>query len=286
MADEEDNALLLLSKDVVSAFLVVGLVFVFGFLYTGNWPPMVVIESGSMQHDDNLGYHGYQEPPYHHIGTIDTGDLVLVKEVDEEDIITYLEGKKIGYEKYGDYGDVIVYYKNNLREYEGVSTTPVIHRVMCWIDVLENGTYYVRETGEYFENDLVIEEIGANFSKYGNGDSHGRPDLKRSGYLTKGDSIYNPSVDQRGHSDRSGARVEPVTLEEIVGKAKGELPWFGLIKLRVTQGDNYAKAPEECKKMLIVGLFVIFVVPYIASKAWENYNVTNSERVKPKKKRE
>ena len=32
MADDEDNALLSLSKDVASAFVVVGLVFVFGFL--------------------------------------------------------------------------------------------------------------------------------------------------------------------------------------------------------------------------------------------------------------
>ena len=283
MADDEDNALLSLSKDVASAFVVVGLVFVFGFLYTSNWPPMVVIESGSMQHDGNPDY---QEPPYHHIGTIDTGDLVLVKEVDDEDIVTYLEGKKTGYEKYGDYGDVIVYYKNNLREHEGAPTTPVIHRVMCWIDVLENGTYHVRETGEYFEGELVIEEIGANFSKYGDGASHGRPDLKRSGYLTKGDSVHNPSVDQRSHLDNSGARVNPVTPEEIVGKGKGELPWFGLIKLRLTQGDNYANAPEECKKMLVVGLAAIFVGPYVASKAWEKYNTANTERDKPKKREE
>ena len=283
MDDEEDNVLLSLSKDVVSAFLVVGLVFVFGFLYTSNWPPMVVIESGSMQHDDNTDY---PEPPYHHIGTIDTGDLVLVKEVDEEDIVTYLEGKKIGYKKYDDYGDVIIYYKNNLRDHNGVATTPVIHRVMCWVDVLENGTYYIRETGEYFEDDLVIGEIGADFAKHGEGDSHGRPDLKRSGYLTKGDSKYNPSADQKSHLDSSGARVEPVILDEIIGKAKGELPWFGLIKLRVTQGDNYANAPEECKKMLIVGLFAIFAGPYIVTKAWENYNTKNNERVKPKNKKE
>jgi len=283
MEDEEDNILLSLSKDVVSAFLVVGLVFVFGFLYTSNWPPMVVIESGSMQHDDNTDY---QEPPYHHIGTIDTGDLVLVKEVDNEDIVTYLEGKKTGYEKYGDYGDVIIYYKNNLREHEGVPTTPVIHRVMCWIDVLENGTYYVKETERYYEDDLVIEEIGVDFAKHGEGDSHGRPDLKRSGYLTKGDSQYNPSVDQKSHLDSSGARVEPVLPEEIIGKAKGELPWFGLIKLKVTQGDNYDKAPEECKKMLIIGLLAIFVGPYIVSKAWEKYNMNNNGRGNAKNREE
>ena len=283
MEDEEDNILLSLSKDVVSAFLVVGLVFVFGFLYTSNWPPMVVIESGSMQHDDNADY---QEPPHHHIGTIDTGDLVLVKEVDNEDIVTYLEGKKTGYEKYGDYGDVIIYYKNNLREHEGVPTTPVIHRVMCWIDVLENGTYYVKETDRYYEDDLVIEEIGVDFAKHGEGDSHGRPDLKRSGYLTKGDSQYNPSVDQKSHLDSSGARVEPILPEEIIGKAKGELPWFGLIKLKVTQGDNYDKAPEECKKMLIIGLLAIFVGPYIVSKAWEKYNMNNNGRGNTKNREE
>ncbi|SVA65471.1 uncharacterized protein METZ01_LOCUS118325, partial [marine metagenome] len=92
------------AKDVGIAVGSVLLVFLLTFAYSGNWPPMVVIESGSMEHD---GHTNYKEPGYTHLGIIDTGDLVIVKEAGKSDIVTYLEGKKTGYEKYGDYGDVI-----------------------------------------------------------------------------------------------------------------------------------------------------------------------------------
>ena len=100
------------ARELGSALLVVSAVFMLTWGYTGNWPPMVVIESGSMEHDDNPLY---PEPGFTHIGVIDTGDLVLVKSAERSDIVTYLAGKQQGYERYGDYGDVIIYYKNGLR---------------------------------------------------------------------------------------------------------------------------------------------------------------------------
>ena len=50
-------------KDVGIAFGSVALVFLLTFAYSGNWPPMVVIESGSMEHDNNPLY---PEPGYTH----------------------------------------------------------------------------------------------------------------------------------------------------------------------------------------------------------------------------
>ena len=99
-------------RELLSAVAVVLAVFLLAWGYTGNWPPMVVIESGSMEHDDNPLY---PEPGFTHIGAIDTGDLVLVKSAERDDIVTYLEGKQTGYKRYGDYGDVIIYYKNGVR---------------------------------------------------------------------------------------------------------------------------------------------------------------------------
>ena len=132
------------ARELGSALLVVIAVFMLTWIYTGNWPPMVVIESGSMEHDDNPLY---PEPGFTHIGAIDTGDLVLVKSAGRDDIVTYLAGKQQGYERYGDYGDVIIYYKNGLRgvcsagdsldeaecnrqDGELTPATPVIHRAM------------------------------------------------------------------------------------------------------------------------------------------------------------
>ena len=34
---------------------------------------------------------------------------------------------------------LIVYYKNGIKEIDGSPVTPVIHRAMAWVDVLDNG---------------------------------------------------------------------------------------------------------------------------------------------------
>ena len=263
-------------KDVGIAIGSVVVVFLLTFAYSGNWPPMVVIESGSMEHDNNSLY---AEPSYTHLGTIDTGDLVIVKEAGKKDIVTYLEGKNTGYEKYGDYGDVIVYYKNGIREKDGQPVTPVIHRAMFWVDVdVENKTYHVPEAGRTFYNEIDLDQF-SDPKLRGTIDS---TELQNSGYVTKGDSIGNPHPDQMTHYDINGNKVQPVNPDWVVGMARGELPWFGLIKLRVTQPDNYEQAPPGCRGMLGFSIMLILLGPYTVGKIWESY--TEQTRASPKKK--
>ena len=265
------------ARELGSALLVVSAVFMLTWVYTGNWPPMVVIESGSMEHDDNPLY---PEPGFTHIGAIDTGDLVLVKSAGSDDIVTYLAGKQQGYERYGDYGDVIIYYKNGLRgvcsagasldeaecnrqDGEWTPATPVIHRAMAWVEVREDGSYYLPEIDMEFSNGkLVLAEIGL---------PPGAPlmGLEHSGYITKGDSTSNRHPDQLTHRDLHGQDVQPVQPGDIVGMARGELPWFGLIKLRLTQPDSYASAPEECRQMLWLSLATIIAGPFVVQRVWE-----------------
>ena len=261
-------------KDVGIAIGSVALVFLLTFAYSGNWPPMVVIESGSMEHDDNPLY---PEPGYAHLGVIDTGDLVIVKASDKSDIVTYLEGKKTGYKKYGDYGDVMVYYKNGIREKDGQPVTPVIHRAMAWVEVVdkENKTYYIPEIDTYFNGKIELSEIGLG------GGAHIK-DLENSGYITKGDSTGNRHPDQMTHFDITGNIVQPVDPDWVVGVARGELPWFGLIKLRVTQPDNYAQAPPECRTMLGFSILAILIGPFSIGKIWEYYI---NQTIPPPKKR-
>lgn len=261
-------------KDVGIAIGSVALVFLLTFAYSGNWPPMVVIESGSMEHDNNPLY---VEPGYTHLGIIDTGDLVIVKEAGKNDIVTYLEGKKTGYKKYGDYGDVVVYYKNGIREKDGQPVTPVIHRAMAWVEVVDkvNKTYYIPEIDTYFNGKIELAEIGL-------GGGANIKNLENSGYITKGDSTGNPHPDQLTHFDVNGNAVQPVDPDWIVGMARGELPWFGLIKLRITQPDNYAQAPSGCRGMLGFSIMLILLGPYTVGKVWESY--TNQTQVPPKKK--
>ena len=263
-------------KDVGIAIGSVVVVFLLTFAYSGNWPPMVVIESGSMEHDNNSLY---AEPGYAHLGTIDTGDLVIVKEAGKKNIVTYLEGKNTGYEKYGDYGDVIVYYKNGIREKDGLPVTPVIHRAMFWVDVdIENKTYHVPEAGRTFYNEIDLGQFGDE-KLVGTIEEQA---LQNSGYVTKGDSSGNPHPDQMTHTDINRNKVQPVNPDWVVGMARGELPWFGLIKLRVTQPDNYEQAPPGCRGMLGFSIMLILLGPYTAGKIWESY--TEQTRTPPKKK--
>jgi len=274
MTESEEFQLPDTAKDIGIAIGSVIIVFLLMFAYSGNWPPMVVIESGSMEHDDNPLY---EEPRYTHLGTIDTGDLVIVKEAEKDDIVTYLQGKKTDYKKYGDYGDVIVYYKNGIREKDGLPVTPVIHRAMAWVEVVdkENKTYYIPEIDTYFNGKIELAEIGLG------GGAHIK-DLENSGYITKGDSNGNPHPDQLTHFDISGNVVQPVDPDWVVGIARGELPWFGLIKLKVTQPDNYDRAPPECRSMLWFSVILILLGPYTAGRIWESYN--ENRQPPPKKK--
>lgn len=274
MADTEGFELPETVKDVGLAIGSVVIVFLLTFAYSGNWPPMVVIESGSMEHDNNPLY---SEPRYSHIGTIDTGDLVVVKKAEKSDIVTYLEGKKTDYKKYGDYGDVIVYYKNGIETYNGQPVTPVIHRAMAWVEVVDkdNGTYYIPEINTTFYGKIQLAEIGL-------GGGASIQNLQNSGYITKGDSTGNPHPDQLTHYDITGSSVQPVDPDWIVGMAKGELPWFGLIKLRVTQPDNYYNAPPECRTMLWISMFVVLAGPVLAGKVWDTYQERRAAEKKPK----
>ena len=106
----------------LKAFIVAPLIFliVLGsiFAYSGIWPPLVVIESKSMQHSPTESY----------IGVIDTGDIVIVKGSDSiDDVVTYVEGYATGFETYSEYGDVIIYYRSGMEK-------PVIHRAIVELE--------------------------------------------------------------------------------------------------------------------------------------------------------
>jgi len=88
------------------------------FLHTGSMPPLVVVESKSMIHEEGG-----------EIGSIDAGDLILVHDQPGDTIVTFAEATDTtnpayGYEPHGMAGDVIIYAKN------GEEGTPIIHRAI------------------------------------------------------------------------------------------------------------------------------------------------------------
>jgi len=261
MNEEEKNSAKLLIRDILTSVIIVVIILGGLYLYTGLWPPMVVIESKSMSHGDG-------NPPDSQIGVIDTGDLVLVKKVnDRHEIITYVEGKKTGYMAYGDYGDVIIYRKNNMRD------TPVIHRAVMYIEYnATSGNWDIPDIGVRNVTHYNLTDYGYNkdtitvwFDKLQFQASDGE---KHGGFITMGD--YNAAhansdmnaYDQAlgGLVDANGRRVEPVETSWIVGVARGEVPWFGIIKL--STGPHPEPFPENSVTYLIVSLILIFTVPF------------------------
>ena len=269
--------LLSLGRDILTAVIVMVIIISVLYFYTGNWPPMVVIESNSMMHGDDSS-----------VGVIDTGDLVLVKNInnDRNNVKTYVDGARSNknYETYNAYGDVIIFRKNGLED------TPVIHRAVVWLEYNASGSYltqdanrktvvrqgsfdipslkymdpkqpYLNVTSFYIPHykpnaiNLTVDlrVILNNYHK--TGDPH-------DGFLTKGDN--NDQVDQLSSLVDSDFRpVEPVKVNWIVGKAQGELPWFGIIKLWIsgdTENPN-SRVPNSSFRWLVISIVLIIAIP-------------------------
>ncbi|WP_369684843.1 S26 family signal peptidase [Halalkalicoccus sp. NIPERK01] len=182
----------------VGAVLLVGLLL---FSLSGVWPPMVAIESGSM------------EP------NMQPNDLVFITDNDRfvEDaahgdtgVVTYEAGRETGYQKFGDYGDVIVFEPNgNDRQ------VPIIHRAHFWVEEGEN--WYDRADPDHVGNADSCAELR-------------NCPAPNDGFITKGDNqVTNQRYDQaRGLSG-------PVQEEWVIGTAEIRVPWLGWVRLQLAE---------------------------------------------------
>ena len=116
-----------LARDLLWVVGVVGSIALLLFLICGTWPAVVTIESESM------------------VPHMNVGDLVVVVQKDRfGDLQTWDDGKKTGYKKFGDYGDVIIYRPNGITDvWASVGLLPfskqhpIIHRAMTWTEAGE-----------------------------------------------------------------------------------------------------------------------------------------------------
>lgn len=254
---------ILFIRDIIVSIAIVGIILASLWAYTGQFPhtPMVVVTSSSMMHEHE---------PFGRIGTIDPGDLVLVKKINSKnDIITRGNSSHptTKHKTYGDYGDVIIYYPMGNK-----NRTPIIHRAICWIQKNSDGTYDVKEYNIHHAKSVNIPELHLNGYK----PSH-------SGFITKGDNNEYPDQLPNG-----GICEQPVKVSWIIGKARGELPWFGLIKLMIAGNDHgyegndaikigNAVAPKDEWICLGISIFLIIVLPSI----WDAYNFFKKRLNKP-----
>jgi len=232
-------------------------------LYSGAWPPLVVVESRSMQHSNTESF----------IGAIDTGDMVILKKTNNSEIRTYLESLADGYQTYGEYGDVIVY-----RPYGSDSRTPIIHRALFRMDYNSSGGGYdIPVLGEIplsmwsvtggpkdwhnLKAEIALTGIGynqvtvrLNVSTILNNFVHVNV-VPFSGLVTLGDN-------NRGIVDQmTDICWAPVRADWVSGVARGELPWFGLLKLWITGPAPDGPVPENSKTALFISLGVLIGGP-------------------------
>ncbi len=256
----------LLLRDAGIALLFVILILLAMFAYSGLWPPLVVIESNSMMHgDDNTS----------HIGTIDTGDLVLVKKVDRPNQIeTYADGLSNGYRTYGDYGDVIIYKKGG-----SDVLTPIIHRAMIYLEPNADGQSYRAPSLQnaptvswsVFPSTNTWYNLTGQLSLLNVGYDHISVQVDvsnilryyqltgatpQAGFITKGD--HNPYTDQFYNWGPDPL----VKFTWVVGKARGEIPWFGLLKLWNTNSLG-SPAPPNSVRDLWIAIALIIATPIV-----------------------
>ncbi|KAA0001940.1 MAG: S26 family signal peptidase [Thermoplasmata archaeon] len=250
---------LLLIRDILISVGIVGIILAALWGYTGQFPqsPMVVVTSGSMMHDGEP----YPEASYGKIGTIDPGDLVLVKKInDRTDVIPRgaLGNPDTKHRTYREYGDVIIYYPMGNKE-----RVPIIHRAICWVEVNGDGTYTVEAYGIERAESITIEELHLNGYKPQN-----------SGFITKGDNNEYPDQIPSG-----GICEQPVKVDWIVGKARGEIPWFGLIKLMIFGNGMGYDGPDAVKvgnavapkdEWVCLGLSMLLLIGLPTG--WDAYN--------------
>ena len=147
-----------IGKDIVLAFVIVAVIMMSLYAYCGIWPPMVVVESGSMEHPPEPGVLES------HIGVIDTGDMVFVKEIGgKEDLVTYVQGEAVDHSTYGAYGDVIIYRPNGLENrVDGTPVIPIIHRLVLWLEV--NASRASQDLGHIDYENYSFESGSGNYA--------------------------------------------------------------------------------------------------------------------------
>ena len=256
-SDSDSSDTLTVSPLVREGSLALGLVvLLLGSMWisTGSFPPMVVVESGSMMHDEDGS-----------VGAIDPGDLILVMNKNRADVVTFVEAteagnENFGHESHGSPGDVIIFSKN------GGLDTPVIHRAL--LEVVQNGSGWDVPGTTLRNVQTVTWTLGIPCSSF-----HGNYNLRiedwepsHSGFLTSGDNNADGCmIDQSGVSSNgpaSGMRdsnnepVEAVKDEWIVGIASSEVPWIGSIKL-ITSGNWEEVTPRSWYSLTLLILLIL-----------------------------
>ena len=196
-----DSGPILYVRDLLTSVLIVLFIGATLFAVSGVWPPMVAVESGSM------------EP------NMVEGDLVFIvdnerfvpdgavtNDGDPTGVVPADAAEREDRTKFGAHGDVIVFRPNG-----NTGSTPVIHRAMLWV------------------------EDGENWYDRGDPDALGAADdcaeldhcpAPHAGFITQGDNERS-----NANYDQVTRLSSPVRPEWVVGTAELRVPYLGHVRL-------------------------------------------------------
>ena len=190
-----DKEAVVITRDILSSVAIVAVIGLVLFGISGIWPPLVAVESGSMEPNMERGDLVF---------VVDNERFVADNSVEGTGVVPLERAEETGHEKFGNPGDVIVFQPDG-SPYQ----TPVIHRAHFWV-----------EEGENWVDTKADEEIigGATCEQVRNCPA------PHAGFITKGDA--NSGYDQ--HRGYVSGVVKP---EWITGKASFRIPWLGHVRL-------------------------------------------------------
>lgn len=240
--------------------LVVAIVLGALFALTRTWPPLVVVETGSMQHGDEASA----------LGVIDAGDIVLIRAAsDPEEVVTYVEGRADGYGTYGDFGDVVLFQVPG-------EPQAIIHRPL--FRVLWNETSGGFDIPSLLALERQVDWSASQATPFGlqSGDSvvlHNVTFKDLTLTLPLGQfvpqvvaprcTLENPCYVTMGDNNAPAYDLVLVRHSWVVGIARGEVPWLGLLKLVLdgTYGWGDDRVPANSWTSLAVLLVVLLGGP-------------------------
>ncbi|AXR76357.1 S26 family signal peptidase [Natrarchaeobaculum sulfurireducens] len=191
-----DDDTIVLVRDVVSSVAIVAVIGLLLFGVSGIWPPLVAVESGSMEPNMERGDL---------IFVVDTDRFVGDDPVEGTGVVPLEHAERNGDESFGKSGDVIVFKPNG----DG-HETPVIHRAHYWVE--EGDNWVDEQADEEVIGDATCDDVPTC-------------PANRDGFITKGDA--NGGYDQY----RGGAQTDVVEPDWVTGKAQYRIPWLGYVRL-------------------------------------------------------
>ncbi len=212
-----DDGTVLIVRDILTSVAIVAVIGLILFGISGIWPPLVAVESGSM------------EP------NMERGDLVFVVDddrfvgddpIDGTGVVTLENGQESGHDKFGMYGDVVVFQPGGSE-----TATPVIHRAHFWVD--EGDDWVAQADPEIIGEDVTCDDVQTCPAEH-------------EGFITKGDN--NAGYDQQANAGTNDDSI--VHPEWVTGKASFRIPWLGNVRLFFddyllgTAGESSPITPE------------------------------------------